>query len=152
PLDPALYADSTLALDPHTGKIVWYYQHVPGESLDMDAVFERVLIDIDGQHYVFTIGKDGILWKLDRKTGKYIDLVETIYQNVYDSVDRKTGRITYRSDIIEAKFGDWIAACPHAFGGHDWQATAYSPETTLLIIPLLQACGEQEMRPIYNEL
>ncbi|MGH6828746.1 MAG: PQQ-binding-like beta-propeller repeat protein [Rhizomicrobium sp.] len=40
-----LYSNSTLALDPDTGRLKWYFQHIPGESLDLDEVFERVLID-----------------------------------------------------------------------------------------------------------
>ena len=52
-----------------TGKLVWYFQHAPAESLDLDEVFERVLVDIGDQKVVFTIGKAGILWKLDRKSG-----------------------------------------------------------------------------------
>ena len=31
----ALYTNSTLALDPDTGEMKWYYQHLPGETLDM---------------------------------------------------------------------------------------------------------------------
>lgn len=38
PKDAALYTNSTLALNPHTGKIAWYYQHIPGETLDMEAL------------------------------------------------------------------------------------------------------------------
>ena len=57
----ALYTNSTLALDPRTGQVEWYFQHVPGETLDLDIVYERVLIDIDDQKLLFTIGKDGIL-------------------------------------------------------------------------------------------
>ena len=65
-----LYANSTLALNADTGKLTWYYDHAPGETLDLDEVFERVLVDDQGQNYVFSAGKTGILWKLDRKTGK----------------------------------------------------------------------------------
>jgi len=147
PLDAALYTNATLALDPKTGKMAWHFQHVPGESLDMDVAYERVLIDVDGRKLVYTIGKDGILWKLDRQTGKYVDLVETVFQNVYDRVDRRTGTLTYRTDILEAKVGDVLKACPANFGGHDWQATAYSPENHALVIPLLQACGEIGVTP-----
>ena len=69
--DAALYTNSTLALNPQTGKMMWYFQHVPGEALDLDSVFERVLIDGGGgQKLLFAIGKDGILWKLDRRTGR----------------------------------------------------------------------------------
>lgn len=142
PLDEALYTNSTLALHPRTGKIVWYYQHVPGETIDMEVGFERVLIDLGNQQLLFTVGKDGILWKLDRQTGKFVDFTETIYQNIFDSLDKKTGRLTYRSDIIEAKIGEPISACPGMYGGHNWQAIAYSPQTSALIIPLHQLCAE----------
>ena len=44
----ALYSNSVLALDPATGALEWYYQFVPGETHDLDEVFESVLIDRDG--------------------------------------------------------------------------------------------------------
>ena len=49
PTDAALYSNSTLALDPRTGKMKWWFQHMAGESLDMDVVYERALIDVDGR-------------------------------------------------------------------------------------------------------
>ena len=144
--DAALYSNATLALDPKTGKIVWYFQHVPAESLDLDIVFERVLIDSGDQKLLFTVGKDGILWKLNRRTGAFLGLAETIFQDVFDSIDSQTGKLTYRADIIEAKAGEGVKACPSYFGGHDWQATAYSPEVNALIIPLGQSCMEMTGR------
>jgi alcohol dehydrogenase (cytochrome c) len=147
-LDAALYTDSTLALDPKTGKMVWYYQHVSGESLDMDTVFERVLVDLDGQSYLFTIGKDGILWKLERGTGKFVDFAETIYQNMFLPLDKHTGHLRYRQDIIDAKIGDPVSVCPSIYGGHNWQATAYSPETHALIIPMHQLCADMVGREV----
>ena len=39
-----LYHNSTLALDPDTGKIVWYYQHLV-DHWDLDHPFERMLVD-----------------------------------------------------------------------------------------------------------
>ena len=144
----ALYTNSTLALDPRTGQVEWYFQHVPGETLDLDIVYERVLIDIDDQKLLFTIGKDGILWKLDRETGKFVDLTETVYQDVFESIDRETGRVTYRPDIREARVGDPVEACPGLLGGHNWQASSYSPETGALIIPLVQACMTLTGRPV----
>lgn len=141
-LDAALYTNATLALNPRTGKIVWYFQHIPGETIDMEVGFERVLVDIDGRQLLVTIGKDGILWKLDRKTGAFIDFTETMPQNVFESLDRKTGRVRYRQDIIDAKIGDPINVCPGIYGGHNWQATAYNPQNSSLIIPLHQLCVE----------
>lgn len=150
PDDAVLYSNSTLAIDPKTGKIVWHFQHVPAESLDLDSVFERVLVDVGDEKLVFTIGKDGLLWKLDRQSGKFKGVRETVFQNVFDSIDSKTGKVRYRVDIMEAKVGDWLSSCPGYFGGHNWMASAYSPENSTLVVPLNQHC--LEMRPRKIEL
>jgi alcohol dehydrogenase (cytochrome c) len=145
----ALYTSSTLALAPDTGKLAWYYQHVGGETLDLDEVFERVLVDTsDGQKLVFTIGKPGILWKLDRITGKYLARKETVFQNVFDQFDEKTGEPRYRADILEQQTGQWVQACPSTEGGHNWQAMSYNPGTSQLIIPLSQSCLEMKGRVV----
>jgi alcohol dehydrogenase (cytochrome c) len=141
-LDRALYTSSTLALDPNTGALKWYFQHAPGESLDLDEVYERVLVDVGGDKALFTIGKPGILWKLDRTTGKYIDHHETVFQNVWDKIDPETGEPHYRADIVAMQKGQWIDACPSTEGGHNWQAMSYHPPTRRLIIPLSQSCIE----------
>ncbi len=39
-----LYSNSTVALDPATGKLAWYYQHLPGDDWDEDYTNERTLI------------------------------------------------------------------------------------------------------------
>ena len=54
-------------------------------------MFERVLIDHGDQKTLMTIGKAGILWKLDRATGKFLDAKETVFQNVFTNIDQKTG-------------------------------------------------------------
>ena len=38
-------------------------------------------------------------------------------------------RLEYRDDIVDAKIGDPVSVCPSIYGGHNWQATAYSPQT-----------------------
>ncbi|MDE0101874.1 MAG: PQQ-binding-like beta-propeller repeat protein [Bryobacterales bacterium] len=137
----ALYTNSTLALDVETGHIAWYFAHVPGESLDMDEAFERVLVDIDGQPIVLSVGKHGILWKLDRRDGTFLGLTETVFQNILD-LDTKTGAVRYRADIADARVGEWVSVCPSTAGGHNWPATGYHPGTRLLVIPLSQSCME----------
>jgi len=148
PLDEALYTNATIALKPKTGEVAWYYQHIPGETLDMEVGFERVLVDLAGQRWVVTVGKDGILWKLDRRDGKFVDFVETLPQNVFEPLNRETGRLKYREDIIGARIGEPISACPGIYGGHNWQATAYIPTSTTLIIPLHQLCVEMIGREV----
>ena len=150
--DPALYTNSTLALDPADGSIRWYRQHVPGEALDLDEGFEQVLIDSGGRRALFTIGKHGILWKLDRETGEFLGHVETVFQNVFDRIDPDSGVVTYRQDIADAGVGDWVSVCPSTAGGHNWQAMAYSPEARALVIPLSQSCLEIAGREVALEI
>jgi alcohol dehydrogenase (cytochrome c) len=140
--DEALYTSSTVALRPEDGKLAWYFQHIPGESFDMDEVFERVLVDANGQNLMFTAGKAGILWKLDRKTGKFLDYKEMVLQNVFDQIDKATGKVHYRNDIVEQKTGEWLQACPSTAGGKNWHAMSYNPLINALIVPLSQTCQE----------
>ena len=147
--DDALYTNSTLALDVDTGKLAWYFQHAPGESLDLDDVFERVLVDDNGQNCCSRVGKDGILWKLDRKTGKYLGHKETVFQNVCESLrSARPASRTYRTDIVEQQFGEWVQGCPSTEGGHNWPASSYHQGTNQLIIPLSQSCLEMNAQKV----
>ena len=80
----ALYTNSVLALDPETGALEWYFQFVPGETHDLDDVFESVLIDHRGRRSLFKMGKHGILWELDRATGAFVAAHDLGYQDVLD--------------------------------------------------------------------
>jgi len=135
-----LYANSTVALNADTGKLAWSHSYAPGETLDLDEVFERVLVDDQGQNYIFNAGKAGILWKSDRKTGKYLGHKEMVFQNVYDSIDPRTGEPHYRNDIVEQRVGEWISACPSTEGGKNWPSMSYYAPGNRLIIPLSQSC------------
>jgi alcohol dehydrogenase (cytochrome c) len=138
--DDALYTSSTIAVNVETGKLQWYFQHAPAEALDLDVVFERILVDSGGRNLVFTIGKDGILWKLDRKTGQYLGHTETVFQNVWESFDPKTGKPKYRLDVLKEDLGKAVDGCPTSAGGHNWPAASYHPPTNAIVSPLVQAC------------
>jgi PQQ-dependent dehydrogenase (methanol/ethanol family) len=146
--DNTLYANSTVALDPDTGKLAWYFQHVPAESFDLDEVFERILVDIGDQKVSFNAGKAGVLWKLDRRTGKFLGFKEMVAQNVWDRIDPKTGVPQYRADIYEMRIDKPIFICPSTEGGKNWQAMSYNAPTGLLIAPLSQSCMDFTARDV----
>ncbi len=100
---------------------------MPGESLDLDEVFEKVLVDIGPEQNLFTIGKAGVLWKIDRKTGKFLGYKHTVFQNVFEKIDPERGIPTYRADIVDQKLDEWLTVCPSTEGGHNWQAMTLSP-------------------------
>ncbi len=134
----ALYTNSVLALDPETGALEWYYQFVPGETHDLDEVFESVLIDRDGRRSLFKMGKMGILWEIDRTTGAFVAAHDLGYQNVID-VDPRTGEVTYRPGMIP-QAGVEIEFCPDLLGVRNWRASAYHPDTQALYIPIHPTC------------
>jgi len=134
----ALYTNCTLAIDPATGKIVWYYQHIPGETHDLDETFERILVDFNGRQSVFSMGKLAILWELDRKTGAFQSAHDLRYQNLVD-VDTRTGRVTYRPNTIPQP-GVELEFCPSSSGFKSLRAMAYHPDTQAFYIPLLLSC------------
>src|SRR5262249_960712 len=72
-----------------------------------------VLIDGPGRDkWVLSVGKDGILWKHDRKSGAYLEHVETVFQNVWASFDREKGTPRYRQDGTDANVPHWADPSP----------------------------------------
>jgi alcohol dehydrogenase (cytochrome c) len=146
--DAGLYTNATIALDIDTGELAWHFQHVPGEALDLDEVYERVLVDRDDRKLVLSLGKHGILWKNDRETGQFLGFVETVYQNVFTHIDPLTGAVTYREDIVNAQLDEWVNACPSSAGGKNWHAMSYHEPSGLMIAPLSQTCLDNRARAV----
>ncbi len=148
PFDKTLYANSTVALNPENGKLAWYFQHAPGESFDLDEVFERVLVDIGDQKVSLSAGKAGILWKLDRRTGQYLGSKEMVKQTVWAEINPKTGEPRYRSDLLEMQLNKPVNVCPSTEGGKNWQGMSYNQPTGLIIAPLSQSCMDFTAREV----
>jgi alcohol dehydrogenase (cytochrome c) len=135
-----------LALDPDTGKIVWHHQYVPGETHDLDEGFESILVDHDGRTSLFEMGKFGILWELDRSTGKFLSVHDLGYQNIID-VDPETGKVTYRPGMIP-KPGVPVDYCPNGGGIKTWRAMSYHPDTKAFYIPTSYGCARTSFVPV----
>ena len=93
-------------------------------------------------------GKAGILWKLDRRTGKYLGHKEMVWQTVWEHIDPKTGTPRYRTDLLEMQLNKPVNVCPSTEGGKNWQAMSYHQPTGLLIVPLSQSCMEFTARQV----
>ncbi len=147
----ALYSDSTLAIDPATGKLKWYFQHLPNDSDDLDYAFERVLVDlpVNGQtrKALVTAGKIAILEVLDRISGQFLWAKETVPQNIVASINPTTGEKTLNPEAIP-HIGKTTVSCPADPGARGWPATAYSPRTQMLYLPLTEFCANTTPTPI----
>ena len=139
----ALYTDSTLALNPDTGKLVWYYQHMPNDQWDLDWAFERQLITlpVNGapRKLVVTAGKEAIYDAMDAATGQYVFSKDLGIQNVVAAIDPKTGAKTINPAVIPGD-GKPHTICPHPGGGRSWIPTSYDPNTKILYTPMVESC------------
>lgn len=147
----ALYTDSTLAIDPTTGELKWYHQYLPTDGLDLDYVYERLLVDLpfngEMRKQVVTTGKLGIIESLDRTTGEWLWAKETAPQNVVLSIDPQTGKKTINPEVIPVA-GQTTFNCPADPGARAWQATAYSPRTEALYMPTVEFCSNTTVNPL----
>jgi len=147
----ALYSDSTLAINPDTGQLKWHHQHLEDDTWDLDYVYERLLVDLpvngETRKAVITAGKLGIVEALDRTNGQWLWHKETVPQNVVASIDPKTGEKTINPAAIP-HIGSTTVNCPADPGGRTWAATAYSPKTGMLYMPLNEYCSNTTPTPL----
>ena len=142
----ALYTNSTLAIEPETGAIRWYFQHIPAETHDLDEVFEVVLVDRGSQRSLFKMGKIGVLWELDPQTGAFRNAYDLGYQNIVD-IDRVSGQGILRPERIP-RLDERVDYCPGPGGLKNLWAMAYHPETEAFYIPLTPGCAESVFAPM----
>ena len=143
--------DTTLAIDVDSGELVWYHQWLPTDTWDLDYSYEQVLVDqeIDGEmrHLLVAVGKLGIVEAIDRVTGEWLWAKETVFQNVVESIDPDTGIKTINQDAIP-HIGQTTVNCPADPGARSWAATAYSPLTNALYLPMQEFCSDTTPRPL----
>jgi alcohol dehydrogenase (cytochrome c) len=171
-----LYHNSTLALNPADGKIVWYYQHLL-DHWDLDHPFERLLVDTavapdpgevawinprvrpGERRRVMTgiPGKTGIVYTLDRETGEFLWARPTVMQNVVKNIDGATGKVEVDPERVFTAKGQTLMVCPGTNGGKNWPAGAYSPRTNAMYMPMQNMCmnatvqsGERDPRLVYG--
>jgi len=133
-----LYTNSTLALDADNGRIKSFHQYTPHDSWDWDEVSAPLLIEteVDGRltKTATHAGRNGYLWILDRDRLNFLHAFPFSNNNVFTSIDSKTGRPT----VDESKrpgATQGAEFCPSLGGGKDWPPEAWSPQTKLLYIP-----------------
>ncbi len=139
----SLYTDSTLAINPDTGKLAWHFQHVRNDQWDLDWAFEQQVIDLPvagaTRKLIVTSGKMGIIEAMDAATGQYQFSKDLGIQNVISAIDPKTGEKSINPDVVVGD-GKPHTICPHPGGGRNWNATAYNPLTNVMYNTVVESC------------
>ena len=143
-----LYMNSTLALNPDTGKLVWHYQHIGADPYDQDYAFERIIVPVpfEGKprKAVITVGKPGIFEALDAATGQFLFARDPGAQNVATAIDPVTGVKTLLPEPLPAG----VTRCPGNIGARNFPAGSYSPSTNRYYLPINDICmGKQGDTP-----
>jgi alcohol dehydrogenase (cytochrome c) len=136
-----LYTCSIVALDPDTGKLKWHFQFTPHDTHDWDAIGDPVLIDltIAGRKTKALIhaNRNGYFYALDRTNGKFLFAKPYTTINWADGIG-PDGRPRVIRGMDPSDLGTKV--CPGLSGGHNWQATSYSPHTGLYYFGSSDGC------------
>jgi alcohol dehydrogenase (cytochrome c) len=131
-----LYTCSIVAVNPDTGKLVWYYQVSPHDTHDWDAAQTPVLFDgvIDGKRrkLVAQASRNGYFFVLDRATGERIvsvPYIETL--NWTKGVNAKGQPIPNPAKVPTP---DGSLVSPSSNGATNWPAPSFNPQTGLFYV------------------
>jgi len=124
-----LYTNSAVALDVHTGKLLWYRQFLSPDVWDSDLsqvspIFSGTVAG-KARKLMTISGKDGLLYVIDRDTH------ETLYKL----------EITTRQNIDVKPTVAGVHRCPGLLGGLEWNGPAYDPVSKTLYAATVDWCG-----------
>jgi quinohemoprotein ethanol dehydrogenase len=139
-----LFIASLLALNPDTGRLVWYYQEAPGDQWDYDVVQQIILAELKingrARRVLMQASKTGFFYVLDRQTGKVLSAEKYVPVTWADHVDLETGRPVEAADARSYKYS-WNGTkfiSPSPMGGHSWNPMSYDRQTGLVYIPAIE--------------
>ena len=155
-----LYSNSTVALDPDTGKLSWYYQHLPGDDWDEDYPNERTLFrtrvnpnpefvkwinpDItpgEERDAVAMVGEGGGIFVLDRTNGQFLWAHPFPFDHpdfLIADIDGRTGRVSLNRDKLFTGPADRKVIC--YWNTRSYWPTAYHPGQNALYVPYVENC------------
>jgi PQQ-dependent dehydrogenase (methanol/ethanol family) len=107
-----LYTDAVVAIDATSGKTKWYYQTVPHDVWDLDAVSPPVVTKLAGKTVVVHAGKTGWVYVLDAASGKLV---------------RKSTNFVPHENIFALPTPEGTRMLPGANGGAEWSPIAIDP-------------------------
>jgi alcohol dehydrogenase (cytochrome c) len=138
-----LYTDSVLALDPDTGELRWHFQWTPHDIWDWDGVNEVILVDLPmgGQTVKALIhaDKNAHFYVLDRTNGEFLMATPFARQTWATAIDPESGRPEV--DPLALLSSSLETICPSAAGAKEWNHMAFSPQTGMAYIPVIENCG-----------
>ncbi|PYT65377.1 MAG: acido-empty-quinoprotein group A, partial [Acidobacteria bacterium] len=130
-----LYTCSIVALNPDTGKLVWYFQTSPHDVHDWDAVETPVLFDAEfkgkPRKLLAQASRNSFFFVLDRTNGQHLVTAPFIDQTWASGVDSR-GRPIAKPDAAPSPDGALVE--PSSDGGTNWMAPSFDSQTSLFYV------------------
>lgn len=130
-----LYTCSIVALNPDTGKLVWYFQPSPHDVHDWDAVETPVLFDAEFQgkprKLLAQASRNSFFFVLDRANGQHLVTAPFIDQTWASGADSR-GRPIAKPGAMPTPDGALVE--PTSDGGTNWMAPSFDPQTGLFYV------------------
>ncbi len=138
-----LFLCSIIALDADTGRYLWHYQTVPGETWDYNSSMDITLatIDVAGEprEVILHAPKNGFFYVLDRATGKLLSAEKSGKATWAERIDVETGRPV---EVAGVRYEESPALIwPGGIGSHNWHPMSFNPGTGLVFIPTMEIAG-----------
>lgn len=137
-----LYANSLLALDVKTGKLVWYFQFLPGDDHDWDSIQTPALIDVQEngklQQWLAVANRGGFFYVLDRRDGHFVRAAPFAQQTWALGLSA-TGRPIKAPNSAATPQGTFLY--PSVNGATNWWPSAFSPMTNLYYVSVEEGGG-----------
>lgn len=155
-----LFSNSTVALDVDTGRLVWYYQHLPGDDWDLDYTNERIVLNTPfdpdpakvkwinpriprgvARDIVVAVGEPGGLWTLDADTGEFLWATPFPHDDEkfhIRDINIETGEVFPNYDLGFEAPGERHVVCYH--NTTSFWPSAYHPGTNSIYVPWVDAC------------
>jgi alcohol dehydrogenase (cytochrome c) len=157
-----LYSNSTVALDPASGELAWYYQHLPGDDWDLDATHERTLVRTalrpdpafvkwispnvragETRDIAVTITEGGGLFALDRDDGEFLWATPFPFDTpdfAIAAIDVASGSVELNWDLVFREPDERKTVC--YWNTRSYWPTAYHPGTNSLYTSYIDNCRE----------
>ena len=140
-----LYADSVIALDAASGRILGYNQLVKHDSHDWDVDSAPMLATTrDGRRIIASANKDGLLSILDRSK---LDVAAAAAAETVPIIPlRSQTPTTTRANVdVPLSREHPVHFCPGMGGGTEWNGAAFSPRTDSLFVGAVDLCAHVQL-------
>jgi alcohol dehydrogenase (cytochrome c) len=130
-----LWTSSIVALNPDTGKLVWYFQPTPHDTHDWDATQTPVLIDAEFEgakrKLLAQANRNGYFFLLDRTNGKHLLTAPFVDTNWATGIDSRGVPI---ANPAKEPTRNGTLVSPSSGGATNWFPPSFNPETGLFYV------------------